>query len=291
MASTRSEPCNWALAFCGEGSANDPNNCASLASLSPAVQDLIQRAAVSYLWNWTRRQFGTCPITIRPCRDTCIEAWATYRGRGAQNFYLPYTTGSEGYSGPFTPALINGQWYNFGCGGSCNTDLCSCTYVPTITLAGPVADVTQVKLGGVVLDPSKYRLDNHMYLVRTDGSDWPVCQNMVEDPSVVGSNTFTVTYDLGVTPPAGGQIAAGVLACQFAKAACNDKTCQLPQRIQTITRQGVTTLMLDSFHMLYETGTTGLFMVDNWVASILASNKVSGMRIGTPDRRPPRRTT
>lgn len=294
MTSQRTEPCNWPLAYCGEslasdGNINDANQCPSLASLAPAMQDIIERTAISYLWNWTRRQFGTCSITIRPCRDTCLEAWATYRGRGNNNMYLPYTDG--GGVGPWIPALINGQWYNFGCGGACGTDLCSCSYVPTITLAGPVAAVTQIKMGGVVLDPSNYRLDNHMYLIRTDGNDWPVCQDMVADPSVVGSNTFTVSYDIGVTVPAGGQLAAGVLACQMAKAACSDKSCQLPQRLQTITRQGVTMNFLDNYAALYDTGTTGLWVVDSWVASILASNKVSGTRIASPDRRPTRRTT
>lgn len=292
MTGPRTTPCNWPLAYCGDSQESngvtDFTQCSSLAGLSPAMAQLIQEAAVSYLWNWTRRQFGTCPVTIRPCRDTCWEAFTVYRGRSSNN-YLPYTDG--GYDGPFQPALINGQWFNFGCGGACNTDVCSCTYVPTITLAGPVASISQVRIGGEVLPPTHYRLDNHSYLIRTDGNDWPVCQDMKSDPSVLGSDSFEVTYDLGVEVPAGGQLAAGVLACQMAKAACGDKSCQLPQRLQSLSRQGVVTTVMDSYGSLYEYGTTGLWVVDNWVASIMASNRQAGMRIASPDRRPTRKTT
>src|SRR3546814_4772015 len=42
-------------------------------------------------------------------------------------------------------------------------------------------------------------------------------------------------------------ISAGRLANELAKAACNDKSCGLPQRVQSITRQGVTVAVLDSF--------------------------------------------
>lgn len=292
MTSMRSEPCNWPLAYCGESQEStgltDYTQCPTLAGISPTMAALVERMATAYLWNWTGRQFGTCPITIRPCKDSCLDSWTTYRGRGGANAYLPWTEG--GYGGPLAPGLINGQWYNFGCGGNCDTDPCSCTYVPTITLAGPVESVSEVRINGVVLATTSYRLDNHSYLVRTDGSDWPVCQDMNGNP-LTDDDTFSVTYNIGVTVPAGGQVAAGVLACQMGKAACGDKGCQLPQRLQSLTRQGVTMTVLDSYGQLYMHGTTGLWIVDSWVASINASNKRAGMRIASPDRRPTRRTT
>lgn len=284
MTSMRSEPCTWELSHCGEAG----GECSSLSSLDPAVADIITRTATSYLWNWTGRQFGTCPVTIRPCRDSCRDFWTTYRGRSGVNRNIPWY---EGGNGPLQPALINGEWFNLGCGGSCNTDPCSCTYVPTVTLAGPVASVSEVKINGSVLSPAAYRVDNHAYLVRTDGGDWPVCQDMTSDPDDPGSDSFEVTYNLGVAVPAGGQLAAGVLACELAKAACGNASCKLPQRLQSITRQGVTMTVLDSYGSMYEYGTTGLFVVDSWVGSILASNRRSGMRVASPDRRPPRRST
>lgn len=288
MTSFRTEPCNWPLAHCGEASTGEPV-CSSLSGLSPEMQVIVQNAAISYLWNWTRRQFGTCPVTIRPCREECLGSWTTYRGRGWPTTNLPWF---EGFPGPLNPALIGGQWFNLPCGGGCSGDKCSCNYVPTVDLLmGPVASIDSVVIGGEVLDPLSYRLDNYRYLVRTDGGDWPVCQDMVQDPTVIGSDTFQVTYQIGVAVPSGGQLAAGILACQMAKAACGDKNCQLPQRIQQITRQQVQTTVLDSYGSMYEYGTTGLWVVDSWVSSIMASNRQTGLRISSPDSRRTRRTT
>lgn len=286
MTSFRTQPCNWPLAHCGEASTGEPV-CSSLDGLSPEMQVTVENAAVSYLWNWTRRQFGTCPITVRPCRDNCASRWSTYRGRGLPTTNLPWT---EGAVGPLNPALIGGQWWNLPCGGNCTGDICSCTYVPTVELAGPVASIDSVRLNGYILDPTAYRLDNYKYLIRTDGDDWPVCQDMVNDP-LTDNNTFQVTYEIGVEVPAGGQLAAGILACQMAKAACSDKSCQLPQRIQQITRQQVQSVVLDSYGSMYEYGTTGLWIVDSWVGSIMASNRQTGSRVSSPDYRPSRRTT
>lgn len=282
MTSMRTQPCDWPLLHCGEVG----GICTSLSALDPTTAAGIEQAATAYLWNWTRRQFGTCPVTIRPCREQCVNGWTTYRGRGGPSTNLPWY---EGW-GPLNPALIGGQWYNLGCGGSCNSDPCSCSYVPTVELAGPVASVSEVRLNGVVLTPTAYRVDNFRFLVRTDGGDWPVCQNMTSDPET-DDDTFEVTYNIGVEVPAGGQLAAGILACQMAKAACGSAQCQLPQRLQTVTRQGVQSMLLDSYSTLYEFGTTGLWLVDNWVASIMASNRQTGMRVASPDRRAPRRTT
>jgi hypothetical protein len=81
------------------------------------------------------------------------------------------------------------------------------------------------------------------------------------------ANTWQVSYTKGTPVPEGGQVAAGVLACELAKGATNDRTCQLPQRVQTIARQGVTVQLLDSFDDV-EKGRTGIWLVDSWVASV-----------------------
>jgi hypothetical protein len=113
---------------------------------------------------------------------------------------------------------------------------------------------------------------------------------MVSDPQT-DDDTFEVTYNIGNEVPAGGQIAAAVLACEMAKAACGTSTCQLPQRLQMVVRQGVQTMLLDSYATLYQHGSTGLWLVDNWVASIMAAKRQAGMRVASPDTRAPRRTT
>lgn len=291
MTSMRTEPCNWPIQYCNDGAASGASGyelCTALASLSPEMAALVERYAISYLWNWTRRQFGTCGVTVRPCRDDCADRlWTSYRGRGWPTTNLPWFEGSPG---PLNPALIGGQWYNLPCGGGCPQDSCSCEYVPTVELAGPVASIDEVRINGVVLASSAYRVDNFRYLVRTDGGDWPVCQNMTADP-LTDPETFQVTYQIGTAVPAGGEIAAGVLACEMAKAICGNGGCKLPQRIQMVTRQGVQSLVLDNYDTMYQYGTTGLIVVDMWVSSIMASNRQSGLRVASPDIRPVRRTT
>lgn len=284
MASPRTKPCNWPLAHCGEGGPSDDPSCSSLMTLQPEMRVLIEDMAVTYLWNWTKQAFGTCPVTIRPCRRECSSGWSTYRGFGGVNNYLPWTE-----AGPLNPALLNGQWYNLGCGG-CNGDPCSCSYVPEIDLLGPVESVEEIWIDGVLLDAENYRVDNYRYLVRTDGEDWPICQDMKADPAT-DDDTFQVTYNIGVEVPAGGQVAAGVLACELAKMACNDNSCKLPQRVQSVSRQGVNTVLVDSFEAMYTRGTTGLTLVDFWVGSVNAPIAKSGYRVASPDRRAVRRPT
>lgn len=290
MTSIRTGPCNWPLAHCGEPTTGEVV-CSSLNGLSADMKDLVQQMAVEYLWNWTGRQFGTCPITIRPCRDDCGNAWnTTYSGyAGNRVGSLPWFAGPGGNGSPINPALIGGKWWNLPCGG-CNNDVCSCSYVPTIELVGPVASVDEVIVDGVVLPSSSYRVDNYRFLVRTDGLDWPACQDMVRPLTEL--DTLGVTYQIGVDVPAGGRVAAGVLACQLAKATCGDGSCQLPVRLQNVTRQGVQMTVLDAYANLYNEGTTGLYVVDSWVASIRAAARTrSGSRIASPDTYERRRTT
>lgn len=280
----RTAPCDWPLAHCGD--AESPGGeCSALANLDEVTADIIREAAVSYLWTWTRRKYGTCPVTIRPCRKQCLGDVTTYRGHGWQGTHLPYFG-----TGPLAPALLGGEWFNLGCGGGCGTDPCECGYVPEVDLPGPVHEVTEVRIDGAVLASTAWRVDNNRYLIRTDGGDWPACQDMTADPET-DPDTFSVTYSIGTEVPAGGQLAAGVLACEMAKAACGSGGCRLPQRLQSITRQGVTTAVLDGFDSLYAQGSTGLWLVDSWVASENAAYRRGGGRVMSPDVRGVRRTT
>jgi len=122
-----------------------------------------------------------------------------------------------------------------------------------------------VLIDGAILDPKAYRVDNYSLLVRTDGGAWPACQDMAAAPTA--ENTFQISYLYGMPVPIGGQIAAGVLACELAKGATGDRSCMLPQRVQTIARQGVTVTMLDTFDDVAK-GRTGIWLVDSWVSSV-----------------------
>lgn len=126
--------------------------CAGLQSDDPAQQAVIERTlriAVSILHGLTGRQFGLCPVTVRPCRRSCSDGHSGYwSGAG------------------WTPVLDGGVWYNQPC-GRCGPSGCSCSELCEVDLPGPVADVLQVRLDGLVLNPAEYRVDNARKLVRT----------------------------------------------------------------------------------------------------------------------------
>lgn len=261
-------PCDWPVDYsaCG-GGLPEP-----LASLPASGVATFEEMAATYLWDWTGRKYGQCEVTLRPCRQECWEGRSTFWGGSGG----PLRGGL-----PFTPALIRGQWYNLGC-GTCG-DTCGCGSTQALRLPGPIASVGEVQIDGIVLDPAAYRVDNGRFLVRQDGDLWPTCQDM--NLMLGQPDTWGVTYTKGYAVPKGGQVAAGLLANELAKAACNDKTCGLPRRVQSITRQGVTVAVLDAFDDIDE-GHTGIWLIDSWVASVV--RRPRRMRVLSPDRRPPR---
>ncbi len=252
----------------------DCGPCPPLDGLTPEQTARWERMAVDFLWNWTGRMFGLCDVTVRPCRDISTAL----RGR----YGAPYRPGDSSYGSQFQPALVAGRWYNVSC-GMCGGS-CSCDTTPSLQLPGPIDSVIAVTIDGVILDPGKYRVDNTRLLVRTDGGAWPTMQDMNSAPTAAG--TWQIQYVRGMPVPVQGQVAAGMLACELAKAACNDATCKLPQRIQTITRQGVTMAMLDPMTDV-ERGHTGLWLVDSWVASVTRTPQRA--RVHSPDVSSPSR--
>lgn len=102
------------------------------------------------IWRLSGKQFGACPVTVRPCRQACTDTptWGYWSGH------------------LWTPVLDNGSWFNTKC-GKCGPTGCSCTELCEVDLPGPVLEVLEVKLDGVVLNPDSYRVDNFRKLVRT----------------------------------------------------------------------------------------------------------------------------
>jgi hypothetical protein len=257
------QPCDWLVSYaaCSDEQA---------AAMTAAQKAQFEEMASTFLWNWTRRQFGTCPIVIRPCRQDCLDGpGSTFWGRGP----YPMTGGSV-----WTSALVNGSWASLTC-GACG-EACSCADGSRdLVLPGPVHEVTRVLLDGVELVAgTDYRLDGDR-LLRLGGERWPSCQDMTAATSE--ANTWEVHYTHGVPVPSGGQVAAGMLTVELFKASCNDATCMLPKRIQNITRQGVTVTLLDNFENL-EKGQTGIWLVDAWVASVTKTVNPPG-RVYSPD--------
>lgn len=266
-------PCEWPLALCSDAleaeGVSDVTQCPSIASLSPAMQEIVVDAAIEFLWNATGQKFGLCPVTIRPCDSGCYKS-STYRG------WSGIPRGGWGW-GSWEPYIFNGNWYNIAC-GSCQGQ-CDSSHMSTVQIPGPVASVSEVVLDGAVF--TDWTFDN-LGLHRTDGDKWPFSQKQALP--LTEPDTWGVTYMQGIAVPDGGQMAAGTLACEFAKAACGSGECALPRRVQTIVRQGVTVAFQDNFSMLFgKLGPmTGIWLVDQWIASVnYAARRRS--RVLTPD--------
>lgn len=197
-----------------------------------------------------RRWPGEASDVVRPCGVRTRGAW----GR--------------------TDYVVNGDAVPMSGWCGCNrTRACGCTRLSEIKLPGfPVLSVTEVLIDGLEVDPARYRVDDHQWLVYLpdpDGVDprtgWPCCQHL--DLPTTDDGTFSVEYVFGGLPDEGGVIAAASLGCQIALALGGDtNNCRLPKRVTTITRQGVTMALLDPMNNMRE-GWTGLPEVDLWIAS------------------------
>lgn len=216
-----------------------------LTGVSPALTGLAVASATETLWAMTGMRFGLCSVTLRPCKRTCTSfPWpADGRSQWPWSGYYPQ------------PALIGGLWFNLTC-GSCSGD-CSCGPVEEFVLPSPVASITEIKIDGVVLDPSAYRVDNNRIVVRTDGGRWPECNDLSVDD---GPGTWSVTASYGEALPEGASLAVGALACEIIRAA-QGGDCNLPAGVVQLIRQGVT-IQYPDIGDLIQRGRTGLYLVD-----------------------------
>lgn len=221
----------------------------------PALRERAIDLAWASLRHLTGGQVGNCPIGVRPCRKGCAT--------GAN---VP----------PWTPMLRGGAWYNLPCGGGCKTS-CSCGNVSEVVLPGPVAKVERVLIDGAELDPSAYRIDNGHILVRQDGDEWPQCQDLSVAWDQPGA--FTVVYVPGRDPGPSGLWAAGVLACEFAKA-CSGAKCRLPSSVTSLSRQGVSMEFSQGF---FAGGMTGIREVDAFVMSVNPAHLHGPPKVWSPD--------
>lgn len=133
----------------------------------------------------------------------------------------------------------------------------------------PIRSISEVRIDGQILDPAAYRVDDDGWLVRTDGGSWPILNDFTLD-AASDPGTMRVSFLSGWDPPADGIIAAGVLGFEIAKSLCGDE-CKLPQRVQSMSRQGVTLQLIDPTSLL-DNGRFGILVVDAFLESVNPSN-------------------
>jgi len=249
-----------------------------------SVLEQVALEASQILYSLSGRQFsGRCgPVTVRPCADNS-GCWG------------PRSTLFPGLS-PGAPQFAVGAWgpwplqdgWGWGWGSASN---CGCAPLSRALLPGyPVAEITEVKIDGIVLDPSEYRLDEWRWLTRLADADgnaqwWPGCQRL--DLPDTEENTWSVSYIHGVVPPLAGGSAAAQLAGELYKF-CTGAECATPAGTVQKTRHGVTVQMAPFVAWGRKDGNwaTGLKMVDLFLSAYNPSGLRRRPAIWSPDGPP-----
>jgi hypothetical protein len=239
-------PCAWPVdTTCLDGWPDDP------ADWTPQHVTAVEMAT-EMLWRRTAGRFGLCPELIRPCRRRCTP----------DGYGTGFLFDRRGF--PVDPYQDDrGRWFNVGCG--CRATDCSCSPLCIIELPGPVNSVVTVKINGLVVDD--YRLDRRpgkARLIRTGDACWPTCQDLTLPDTEQG--TFSILYMRGLAVPAGGIRALGSLANEIYRQ-CTHQKCRLPDRVKSVTREGLTFDVFDPGEWL-DQGLTGLRDVDTWLRSV-----------------------
>jgi hypothetical protein len=122
---------------------------------------------------------------------------------------------------------------------------------------------------GKVINPSQYYLVDHSTIQAVAGVPWTPCD-------------VEVTYSYGIEPPTLGKMAARTLAIEFAKLWSGDDDCMLPQRVTSVSRQGVSYTILDSQDFIDDMR-TGIYAVDLFLKSVNPDKARAKARVFTPD--------
>lgn len=122
---------------------------------------------------------------------------------------------------------------------------------------------------GKLISPSMYYLVDHSTIQAVAGVPWTPCD-------------VEVTYTYGVEPPTLGKMAARTLAIEFAKLWSGSDDCALPQRVTSVSRQGVSYTLLDSQDFIDDMR-TGIYAVDLFLKSVNPDKARAKARVFTPD--------
>lgn len=244
-------------------------------SENPDDLPLLETAALvasGLMFELSGRQFpGEAERAVRPARQQCGCFGSMASGYGMWQW-----SGAAPYGWAWTNE----------CG-----DKLGCGPMSKVRLAGyPITEVTEVKIGGVVLDPSGYRLDNRRDLIRMADPGppavdqfWPSCQNMALADDQPG--TFSVAYKWGIGPPESGKAAACQLAAELYAAFAGNES-KLPSGVTQVVRQGITINRVVPTADLLREGTTGLELVDFFIAEANPTKAGRRSAVYSPDLQP-----
>lgn len=233
--------------------------------------------------------YANTEFALEACETASFLLWAM-SGRK----FSGETTVTERYTcvlrnnrlGPSTktnsPVLFGGDVYNIPSGDYDEySELVADGLSPEsrIQLRGrPVTKIHSMRNRlGKFMDPSQYYLVDHSTIHIVAGTPWTPC------------NT-EITYSYGALPPAAGRMAARSLALEFAKLWAGDEDCALPQRITSISRQGVSYTILDQQDFI-DALRTGIYVVDLFLKSVNPDSARARSRVFSVDKPRGRRYT
>ena len=213
------------------------------------------KAASQILWSLSGRKFGG----IATVTERYVCAAKTYRLGASSKTYNPVLLDRDIYNIP------SEEFDNYA---EITSD--GLSPMSRVRLRGrPVIKVHAVRnRNGGVIDSSKYYLVDHSTLQAAAGIPWTPCN-------------VEVTYTYGSYPPAAGRAAARIMAMEFVKLWSGDD-CALPERVTTISRQGVSFTLLDNQDFVDDMR-TGLYAVDLFLKSVNPDRARSKSRVFSPD--------
>lgn len=228
------------------------------------------------LYRWTAMQFpGVGTETIRPCTQRTFQDYpGTHVGAGRLSSDYLYSPLGFPFGFPFSAC---------GCG---EIDTCGCGFLPQIRLPRWPIRTVSVKIDGAPF--TSVRIDEDQFLVRTDGQQFPCCQDLSLPDTA--PNTWSVSYTWGHGVPLSGRKAAAVLACELFLACQPDDVsakCRLPRNIVSMTRQGISVQFADTKGFLIsKLGSpikTGLVEVDTFILAYNPHGLDAPCEIMSPD--------
>lgn len=218
----------------------DEGCCAEFHTYPVTVRNRAKALATQTLRMLTGYRVGGCAVTVTPRVFCRVHGWWP--------------------ASPFWPVVnTSGAWVNNGC---------VCGTFDRLTLPGPIGRVDEIKVDGVTLVNTAYEVVDGRHLVHTDSQPWPA-----------DLDTVQVTYLRGIPVDGLGAYAAGVLACEYAKA-CSGAKCRLPAGVTEVVRQGVAyTLATGAF----PDGRTGIREVDAYLMRWNPNGLRADSTVWTPD--------
>lgn len=232
-------------------------DCDTFTNLPAETQQQVIDTTAFVLWSLSGRRFGQETGTVRPVQPMPpIPTNVRRFGQGRSAFDM------EPFGVPALSALMFGP------------------RITAIRLRGPISEIEQVMVNGEVIPPEAYTTVGADQLLRIDGGGWPAYQSIASPATEIG--TFAVTYTWGAPLPPSGQAAAALYACELAKARVGDETCQLPERVTKISREGIDVQFLDPTDFITE-GRTGIPAVDQWLKAVNPYNQPAPADVWSPD--------